>query len=76
MQSAGLGAPDVMGELFDRFLAQHQGGQRSGWLSRRTEVTAELARLEGYARRSKAQYDQLHELTSELTGSRVAHRPG
>ena len=48
-------------------MAQHSGGQRSGWLTRRTEITAELARLEGYTRRSKAQDDQLDELTGELT---------
>ncbi len=64
---AAVGETDVVGELFGRFMAQHKGGQRSGWLTRRTEITTELARLEGYARRSKAQDDQLHELTSELT---------
>jgi hypothetical protein len=48
-------------------MAQHKNGQRSGWLTRRTEITAELARLEGYARRSKAQDEQLDELTGELT---------
>jgi HK97 family phage major capsid protein len=48
-------------------MAQHKDGQRSGWLTRRTEITAELARLEGYARRSKAQDDQLDELVGELT---------
>jgi HK97 family phage major capsid protein len=48
-------------------MAQHKDGQRSGWLTRRTEITGELARLEGYARRSKAQDDQLQDLTSELT---------
>jgi hypothetical protein len=61
------GEADITGELFERFMAQHTGGQRSSWLTRRTEITAELARLEGYSRRSKAQDDQLHELTSELT---------
>lgn len=48
-------------------MAQHKDGQRSGWLTRRTEITAELARLEGYARRSKVQDDQLDELVGELT---------
>jgi HK97 family phage major capsid protein len=48
-------------------MAQHKDGQRSGWLTRRTEITAELARLEGYPRRSRAQDDQLDELTGELT---------
>jgi HK97 family phage major capsid protein len=48
-------------------MAEHKDGQRSGWLTRRTEITAELARLEGYTRRSKAQDDQLDELVGELT---------
>ena len=48
-------------------MAEHKDGQRPGWLTRRTEITAELARLEGYARRSKAQDDQLDELIGELT---------
>ena len=61
------GEPDAIGELFERFMAQHSGGQRTGWLTRRTRITAELARLEGYAHRSNAQDGQLHELTSELT---------
>jgi HK97 family phage major capsid protein len=58
---------DEMGEQFARYMKRHEGGQRSGWLIRRTEITGELAVLEGYARRSKAQDDQLGELTSELT---------
>jgi HK97 family phage major capsid protein len=57
----------VLSEQFDRFLAQHKDGQRAGWLTRRTEITAEMARLEGYARRSKAQDDELGALISELT---------
>jgi HK97 family phage major capsid protein len=61
------GEADVIGELFERFLAQHKDGQRSGWLTRRTEITTDLARLEGYARRSKAQDEELERLTSELT---------
>jgi HK97 family phage major capsid protein len=48
-------------------MARHKDGQRSGWLIRRTEVTGELATLEGYSRRSKAQDDQLDELVGELT---------
>jgi Phage capsid family len=64
---AAVGETDPIGERFGRFMAQHKDGQRSGWLTRRTEITAELARLEGYARRSKAQDDQLDELTGELT---------
>jgi hypothetical protein len=64
---AAVGEADPIGERFGRFMAQHKDGQRSGWLTRRTEITAELARLEGYARWSKAQDDQLDELTGELT---------
>jgi HK97 family phage major capsid protein len=62
-----VGEVDVVGELFERFMAQHKDGRRSGWLTRRAEITAELARLEGYSRRSNVQEEQLHELTSELT---------
>jgi hypothetical protein len=64
---AAVGETDAVGERFGRFMAQHKDGQRSGWLTRRTEITAELARLEGYARRSKAQDEQLDELVGELT---------
>jgi HK97 family phage major capsid protein len=59
--------PDLVAEQFERHMARHKGGQRSGWLTRRTEITADLARLEGYARRSNAQDDELQALTSELT---------
>src|SRR5258706_9507640 len=66
LDAAAASEPDV-GEMFERYTERHKGGQRSGWLIRRTEVTGELARLEGYARRSNAQEAELHELTSELT---------
>jgi HK97 family phage major capsid protein len=58
---------DSIEERFKRYLARHSDGQRAGWLTRRTEVTAELAKLEGYAHRSNAQDAQLDELTTELT---------
>src|SRR5215469_7223200 len=58
---------DQFGELFSRYNSLHEGGNRAGWRTRRTEITAELAKLEGYSRRSNAQDEQLHELTSELT---------
>jgi HK97 family phage major capsid protein len=58
---------DPVGERFERYLALHKDGQRAGWLTRRTEITAELAQLENYARRSNAQEAQLGELTGELT---------
>jgi HK97 family phage major capsid protein len=58
---------DPIEERFQRYLARHKDGQRAGWLTRRTEVTAELAKLEGYAHRSNAQDAQLDELTAELT---------
>jgi HK97 family phage major capsid protein len=48
-------------------MARHKDGERSGWLVRRTEVTEQLARLEGYGRRSNAQEAELDELVGELT---------
>lgn len=59
--------PAALASWFDRFMAEHKDGQRAGWLHRRTEVTAELAQLESYARRSRAQDERVGELTSELT---------
>jgi len=58
---------DAMGERFNRYTELHKGGQRAGWLTRRTEITASLARLEGYSRRTNAQDAELDELTAELT---------
>jgi hypothetical protein len=58
---------DPIEERFQRYTSLHKGGQRAGWLTRRTEITAELAKLEGYAHRSNAQDEQLDELTGELT---------
>jgi HK97 family phage major capsid protein len=58
---------DPVEERFKRYLARHKDGQRAGWLTRRSEITAELAKLEGYAHRSNAQDEQLDELTGELT---------
>jgi hypothetical protein len=52
------GETDV-GALFERFMEQHKDGQRSGWLTRRSEITADLARLEGYTRRSNAQDEEV-----------------
>jgi HK97 family phage major capsid protein len=63
----GTAEVDAMGERFERYLAQHKDGQRAGWLTRRSEITGRLAELEGYARRSNAQDEELHQLTSELT---------
>ncbi len=58
---------DPIGERFERYVAKHKGGQRAGWLTRRSEISDELARLEGYGRRTNDQDEQLEELTSELT---------
>jgi HK97 family phage major capsid protein len=58
---------DQLGQLFEKNLRRHEGGRREGWLTRRTEITGRLAELEGYARRSNAQDDELQALTSELT---------
>jgi HK97 family phage major capsid protein len=58
---------DVLDEQFERFKAQHDGGGRAGWLTRRSEIQGELAQLESYARRSNAQDERMTELISELT---------
>jgi HK97 family phage major capsid protein len=58
---------EVLDEQFERFKAQHDGGGRTGWLTRRTEIQGELAQLESYARRSNAQDERMAELISELT---------
>ena len=58
---------DPIAERFERHLSLHKDGQRAAWLTRRTEVTAELAKLDGYAHRTRSQDDQVDELTGELT---------
>jgi HK97 family phage major capsid protein len=58
---------DVAGEQFERFKTAHDGGDRAGWLTRRSEIMGELAELEGYAQRSNAQDERMGELISELT---------
>src|SRR5690348_12346910 len=59
-------AADPLARLYEENLAAHQDGNRAGWLTRRSEVHGRLAELEGYARRSNAQDEELHRLTSEL----------
>jgi len=54
---------EVLDEQFERFKAQHDGGGRTGWLTRRTEIQGELAQLESYARRSNAQDERMAELS-------------
>src|SRR5258708_34918190 len=53
--------------LFAKFTQLHEGKQRSAWLTRRTEVTGELAKLDGYAHRSNVQDEEMRYLTHELT---------
>jgi HK97 family phage major capsid protein len=67
IHAAAQGSDDPIGERFERYLGKHKGGQRAGWLTRRSEISGDLARLEGYARRTNAQDEELEELTSELT---------
>jgi hypothetical protein len=64
VQAAGT---DPVAALFEENLARHKDGTRAGWLTRRTEILGEIGQLEGYARRSNAQEEQLQQLTSELT---------
>ena len=46
---------------------QHEGRTRPEWDSRRAEVITDVAQLEGYARRTRAQDDELEALNAELT---------
>jgi hypothetical protein len=57
---------DPVAARFERYTRLHKDGQRAGWLTRCTEITAELAKLEGYAHRSNAQDAQVDELVGEL----------
>ncbi len=66
-QGARAAGPDELGEQFERFMAQHKDGKRAGWLTRRTAIQGELAKLDSYSRRSNAQDDDMQNLISEMT---------
>jgi hypothetical protein len=58
--------PDTVRERFDRYVEQHRGGSRESWNVRRAEAVTEAAKLASYARRSRAQDDQLEEAHAEI----------
>jgi HK97 family phage major capsid protein len=56
-----------MERLWQEFSQRHEGGTRAGWLTRKSELAGRMAELEGYARRSNAQDEELAELIAEHT---------
>jgi HK97 family phage major capsid protein len=52
---------------WQEFSQRHEGGTRAGWLTRKSELAGRMAELEGYARRSNAQDEELAELIAEHT---------